>query len=416
MSKPILYRNTYFYAGLIMLLSLLGMTGCSLFSPAPSLTGTPIKIGVSISRKGDFSADGKALQQGYQLWQNAVNSRGGLLGRPVQFDFLSDDSSADQVTANYQKMISVSHDDLVVGPFSTGLTIAASAVVNQYKYAFIEGAGVAPKVFQPQYNNLFSVSLSATSYLTSFVYFILSLPQAQRPKTIAYVSSDDFFTEPQIDTAKALLEASGERTVLYKIFPADTTTDYTPFAAQIITAQPDVVILGTDGQQDSVAFMKTFEQQHFNPKAIIATAGPDQGSQFSGPLGGAHAAEGIFVPNGGWYPTVTNYQNDQFVKDYLAQYGGTAADISADTVEAYSVGQVLEQAVARVHSIDNTQLIQELHADTFNTLQGPVKFADDGENTVAVAFLFQWQKGHLIVAYPNYAAQENPEFPKPAWP
>lgn len=416
MSKPILYRNTYFYAGMIMLLSLLGMAGCSLFSPAPSLTGTPIKIGVSISRKGDFSADGKALQQGYQLWQNAVNSRGGLLGRPVQFDFQSDDSSGDQVTANYQKMISVSHDDLVVGPFSTGLTIAASAVVNQYKYAFIEGAGVAPKVFQPQYNNLFSVSLSATSYLTSFVYFILSLPQAQRPKTIAYVSSDDFFTEPQIDTAKALLEASGERTVLYKIFPADTTTDYTPFAAQIISAQPDVVILGTDGQQDSVAFMKTFEQQHFNPKAIIATAGPDQGGQFSSPLGGAHAVEGIFVPNGGWYPTVTNYQNDQFVKDYLAQYGGTASDISADTAEAYSVGQVLEQAVARVHSIDNTRLIQELHADTFNTLQGPVKFADDGENTVAVAFLFQWQNGQLIVAYPNYAAQENPEFPKPAWP
>ena len=416
MIKPILYRNQYFYAGLIMLLSLLGMAGCSLFSPAPSLTGTPIKIGVSISRKGDFSADGKALQQGYQLWQNAVNSRGGLLGRPVQFDFQSDDSSGDQVTANYQKMISVSHDDLVVGPFSTGLTIAASAVVNQYKYAFIEGAGVAPKVFQPQYNNLFSVSLSATSYLTSFVYFILSLPQAQRPKTIAYVSSDDFFTEPQIDTAKTLLEAGGERTVLYKIFPADTTTDYTPYVAQIISAQPDVVILGTDGQQDSVAFMKAFEQQHFNPKAIIATAGPDQGGQFSSPLGGAHAVEGIFVPNGGWYPTVTNYQNDQFVKDYLAQYGGTASDISADTAEAYSVGQVLEQAVARIHSIDNTRLIQELHADTFNTLQGPVKFADDGENTVAVAFLFQWQNGHLIVAYPNYAAQENPEFPKPAWP
>ncbi len=417
MNKPVpLSIEKYLYAGLIMLLSLLGLAGCSLFTPAPSLTGSPIKIGVSISRSGDFSEDGKALQQGYQLWQNAVNNRGGLLGRPVQFDFMSDDSSQDVVTANYQKMIAVNHDDLVVGPYSTSLTIPASGVANQHQYAFIEGAGVGPKVFQPQYNDLFSVSLSATSYLTSFVYFILSLPQAQRPKTIAYVSSDDFFTQPQIDTARALLEAGGERTVLYRTYPADTTTDYTPFENLIINAQPDVVILGTGGQQDCVAYMKAFQQHHFNPKAIIATAGPDQGDQFSGPLGGPQAAEGIFVPNGGWYPTVSNYQNDQFVKDYIAQYGGTSADISADTVEAYSVGQVLEQAVTKIHSIDNAKLIQELHADTFNTLQGPVKFANDGQNTVAVAFLFQWQNGKLIVAYPNYAAQENPEFPKPAWP
>jgi hypothetical protein len=61
-------------------------------------------------------------------------------------------------------------------------------------------------------------------------------------------------------------------------------------------------------------------------------------------------------------------------------------------------------------------LIQELHTDTFNTLQGPVKFASDGENSVAVAFLFQWQNGQLIVVYPNNAAQENPEFPKHSWP
>lgn len=416
MSNPIPHIEKHLCAGLIMLLSLVGLAGCSLFGPAPSLTGTPIKIGISISRSGDFSEDGKALQQGYQLWQNAVNNRGGLLGRPVQFDFQSDDSSTDEVTANYQKMITVNHDDLVVGPYSTSLTIPASTVANQHQYAFIEGAGVGPKVFQPQYSNLFSVSLSATSYLTSFVYFILSLPQADRPKTVAYVSSDDFFTQPQIDTARALLEAGGERTVLYTIYSADTTTDYTPYENQIINANPDVVILGTGGQQDCVAYMKAFEQQHFNPKAIIATAGPDQGDQFSGPLGGPHAAEGIFVPNGGWYPTVNNYQNDQFVNDYIAQYGGTSAAISADTVEAYSVGQVLEQAITKIHSIDNAKLIQELHADTFNTLQGPVKFANDGENTVAVAFLFQWQSGKLIVAYPNYAAQENPEFPKPAWP
>ncbi len=406
----------YLSIGVILLISLIGLGGCSLSTSPTFQNSTPITIGASISTAGDFSDDGKALQQGYQLWQDSVNKHGGLLGRPVQFDFLKDDSTPEKVTANYQQMIATNHDDLVVGPYSTLLTTAASAVAAKNNYALIEGAGTAPAVFAPGYTNLFSVSLSATSYLKSFVYFILSLPKAQRPKTIAYATSSDFFTQPQIDTARSLLQAGGEKTALYyPPWDPDTTKDYTPIVNAIIAAHPDVVILGTGGQQDCVAFMQAFKQRNFNPTAIIATAGPDQGSQFTGPLGGPSAAEGIFVPNGGWYPTVSNFQNAQFVSDYLAKYGGNASDISADTVEAYSVGQVLEQAVTNAHSINNAQLIQELHKDTFNTLQGPVKFSADGENAIAVAFLFQWQNGQLTVVYPNYSAQKNPEYPKHPW-
>lgn len=416
MSKAGRYIEKYLCIELMLLISFTGLSACSQSTSTPFQNSTPIKIGTSISTTGDFSTDGKALQRGYQLWQDTLNRSGGLLGRPVQFDFLSDDSTQAKVAENYQKMITVNRDDLIVGPFSTALTITASMVAQRYNYAFVEGIGTAPKVFTQSLNTLFSVSLPATSYLKSFVYYILSLPQAQRPKTVAYVSNDDFFTQPQIDAAKALLETGGVRTALYTIYPADTTNDYTPFANQIISTQPDVVILGTDGLQDCIPYMKAFKQQHFNPKAIIATAGPDQGNQFTGPLGGPMATEGIFVPNNGWFPTVTNYQNSQFIKDYIAKYGGSPSDISADSVEGYSVGQVLVQAVTKIHSINNIQLIQELHSDTFNTLQGPVKFTNDGENSVAVAFLFQWQNGKLTVVYPYSAAQENPEFPKQSWP
>ncbi len=408
--------KSYLSFGVILLISLLGLGGCSTSTTPSFQNAKPIKIGASISTSGDFSADGHALEQGYLLWQEAVNNSGGLLGRPVQFDFLQDNSTAAKVTANYQQMIAADHDDLVLGPYSTALTTAAAAVVTHYNYALIEGAGTAPSVFAPGYTDLFSVSISATSYLKSFVYFILSLPAAQRPKTIAYATSTDSFTKPQVDTARSLLETGGEKTVLYKTWNPGTTRDYTSIADDIIAAHPDVVILGTEGQQDCVALMQAFKQRNFNPDAIIATAGPDQGSQFTSPLGGPSAAEGIFVPNGGWYPGVDNFQNAQFVSEYIAKYGGSANDISADTVEAYSVGQVLEQAVNNAHSINNAQLITELHKDTFNTLQGPVQFSTIGENSIAVAFLFQWQNGQLIVVYPNYAAQENPEYPKHPWP
>ncbi len=59
-------------------------------TPNGNQSQTPIKIGISLALSGDFAADGKAMKQGYQLWADNINQRGGLLGRPVQLDILSD--------------------------------------------------------------------------------------------------------------------------------------------------------------------------------------------------------------------------------------------------------------------------------------------------------------------------------------
>jgi ABC-type branched-subunit amino acid transport system substrate-binding protein len=105
------------------------------------------------------------------------------------------------------------------------------------------------------------------------------------------------------------------------------------------------------------------------------------------------------------------------VHDYLAKYGGTADSISADTPEAYSVGQVLFQAATKIHSINNTALINELHAgDAFNTVQGTAKFDSTGQNTSGIVFVFQWQHGSVKTVYPSDQAAAAPEYPKPAWP
>src|SRR5712691_6235152 len=91
----------------------------------------PIKIGISLSLSGDFVADGVAFQQGYQLWADDVNSHGGLLGRQVSLDIVSDASSPDQMQANYQKLMTGDKVDLLFGPYSTLLTKPASLVANQ---------------------------------------------------------------------------------------------------------------------------------------------------------------------------------------------------------------------------------------------------------------------------------------------
>jgi branched-chain amino acid transport system substrate-binding protein len=406
------WRTLGMAAALVGLLALLAACG----SPGggQSTASGPIKIGFTVSLTGDFSADGKAFQQGYQLWADKVNSSGGLLGRQIKLVFYDDASSTDQVTTDYQKLITVDKVDLLFGPFSTKLTKPASVVANRYGYAFPEGAGGGPSVFTQGLNNVFDVSLPVASSLVNFTEWVLALPASQRPTSAAYATQDDPFTQPQVDVAKQKLEAGGVKTASYQVYPAETT-DYTPIAQQLIHSGAQVIVTGTL-LNDIAAFILAFKQQHFNPQALIATAGPDQGADFLKAIGGTQAAEGVFVPNGGWYPQLNAFQNSAMVQAYLAKYGGSAADISSDVAEAYSVGQVVQQAVTKNKSLDNGKLIQELHSDSFQSVQGPVKFDSTGQNTAAIAYLFQWQNGNLIPVYPASVAQAQPEFPKPNWP
>ncbi|WP_051938937.1 amino acid ABC transporter substrate-binding protein [Phaeacidiphilus oryzae] len=380
----------------------------------------PIKVGVSLSLTGDFSADGKAFQQGYQLWAKNVNAAGGLLGRQVTLDIVNDASNPVQVSTNYQKLISVDHVDLVFGPFSTLLTKAASQVVARYGYALVEGAGGGPSVFTSGLHDVFDVSLPVANNLVSFAEWLAAMPPGQRPATAAYASEDDPFTSPQLDRARSILEAAGVKTVYNKIYPSETT-DYGPIAAGMIGAKADVVLVGTL-LPDVTAFIQQFVQQNYDPKAFIATAGPDQGAQFLKNIGGAKRAQGVMVPNE-WYPTDPAPGNAAMVASYLHTYGGSAQDISADVAEAYSVGQVTAQAVTRNGSLDQGRLISELHSGSYQTVQGAVKFDATGQNTKAFAYVFQWQNGRLVPYQPNAAKALTPVppekaavlYPKPAW-
>lgn len=375
----------------------------------------PIKIGIALSLSGNFSDDGKAFKQGYQLWADNVNAHGGLLGRTVTLDIVDDASSPDQVQSSYQKLITVDKVDLVFGPFSTVLTKLASLVANQYGYALIEGAGGGPSVFTRGLHNVFDVSLSVASNLVSFAHYILSLPTAQRPSTAAYITKDDPFTQPQVDQARVLLEQGGIKTLTYQTYPA-ATTDYSLLADTIVIAKAQIVVCGTQSSSDFVPFMQHFKLLHYNPKVLIATAGPDQGDVFLKAIGGVPPAEGILFPNG-WYPQLKKPGNDEMVKAYLARYKGASDEISADTAEAYAVGQVAFQAITKSKSLDNTKLIAELHSDTtFQSVQGPVKFDATGQNVLAQAYLFQWQKGTFMPVFPASDALATPEFPKPHWP
>ncbi len=418
LTRPVLSIGKVLSAVVVVLMILAGLGACGqTTTPGNTPSQNPIKIGYSVALAGDFSDDGKALQQGYELWKNAVNKRGGLLGRQVQLVSYNDNSDPDQVTTNYKKLITSDKVDLLLGPFSTLLTVPAATVAQQFGYALVEGAGTGKKVFNSSLTTVFGASPPSEFYLGPLAQFILALPAGQRPTTVAYSTVDNPFAIPQVAYAQQLFTTGG----LKKIYDntanpyPEEQTDVSAIAKLITASKADVVILGTVGVADCVSFIKTFKQQHYNPKALVCTSGPDEGKSFTDAIG-TTGAEGIFVPNAGWYPGIKTYQDDQFIRDYLAKNGGSEQDINNGTVQGYSAAQVLEQAVTKAKTLDQAKLISELRSGTFNTLQGPVKFDAKGQNTAGVPFLFQWQSGKLLPVYPASDAQAAPEYPKPNWP
>jgi branched-chain amino acid transport system substrate-binding protein len=395
------------------------LAGCSSSgSPAGGNTAsgskTPIVIGASLSLTGDFSTDGQAFQKGYNLWAKQVNSHGGILGRKVKVTVLNDNSSPTQVVTNYQKLITVDHVDLTFGPFSSLLTAPASATAHRYGYAFVEGAGGAPIVFAPKLSNVFDVSLPVANELDPFTTWIESLPAGQRPTSAAYPMANDPFATPQVQLAQSKLKPIGIKTAYIKIFPEEVA-DYQAPADDVASSGAQMVALGSVDVPTVKAFMTAFEQQHYNPKIFIAAAGPDQGAAFTSAVGTANA-NGVMVPNA-WYGGSPNPLSQAMVAAYIAQYGGNASGINADVAEAYSVGEVVDQAITHNKSLSNAKLISYLHSGaTLQSVQGQVRFNSIGENLVATAFIFQWQNGKFVQVLPlNSPGSVKIIYPKPHW-
>jgi branched-chain amino acid transport system substrate-binding protein len=406
-------RAAAFAAGTVAL-ALVASACSSSGSKSSGSTGSnsskPITIGVSVSLSGDFSADGLATEQGYQTWAAYQNAHGGILGHQIKMKFLSDGSSPTQVVTNYQKLITVDKVDFVLGPYSTLLTRPASVIANRYQYVMLEGIGGGPSVFQSGLKNVFDVSASATFQMITFAKWLAA---NSSPQPVAYATMDDPFIKPTTDGARDYLTQHGFPSAVYKVYPLETT-DFTPIASSIVASGAKIVVLGTM-PPDGYAFIQSFIQKHFNPQMLIEASGPDQGSSFVKAVG-AKNTEALMVPNT-WYPGSTFFQNSDMVAQYLKMFGGKAENISADVAEAFSAGQVLTQGLTHNNSLSNPTLQNYLHSDvTFQSVQGPVKFAADGENAGATPYVFQWQKGKPVPVLPLGIADAKPiETNRPNW-
>lgn len=389
------------------------LIGCSATPATQETTDqkSPIVIGASLPLTGQRQGPGNAAKQGYEVWAAMVNAAGGLLGRQIELKIVDNASNPDTAAADYEKLISVDKVDLVVGTFSSVLVIPTSEVAAKHGYAYVEPAGGAPDVFNRGLTNIFFAQPApGARQADPFALYILNLPADQRPKTFAVVSLDDPFTLGVMNRLKGLLTDGGLNSVLDTKYPADKS-DFSDIAAQVAKLNPDLILGGTQ-EEDSRAQILAYQAAGYQPHIAYFTNGPTVPVTFQKALG--KTTEGIFSSIS-WFPEGKDYQNTEFTANYIKLSGGSLSDIPEDAANAFTVGQILQQAIEKIGLIDNTALVKELHQGTYKTIVGQLGFDETGAPNGSF-MLLQWQGGKFVIVGPKDRAEADPlPVPKPNW-
>lgn len=373
-------------------------------------TSKPIVVGISLPLTGDFSQPGGEAKRGYEVWQQMVNAKGGLLGRQVELKIADDASNQDTIVADYTKLITQDKVDLLLGTFSSLLNYPASAVAEKNGMVFVEPAGGAPKMFERGFKNLFFAQPATAPHQADvFVNLIKSMPEADRPKTAAYPSQDDPFAAPVIESMQKQLEALGVQTVFSKIYPPDTT-NFQTIASQLAAKKPDLIAQGAVFE-DGVGLVRALKQLNYSPKMLFQTSAPSNASQYSDAIGMANT-EGVFYTVS-WNEKATTPLNSDFVAAYKKAYNN--ADPAEDAADAFAAAQVVEAAVKAVGAIDQAKIRDWLHANEVQTILGPLSWDETGAPK-GQFILAQWQGGKVeVVAPSDVATSKNVVNPKPGW-
>ena len=344
---------------------------------APS--GQPITIGFGMALTGPLAANGKQALLGAKIWEETINKKGGLLGRPVKLVYYDDQSNPSTVPGIYTKLLDVDKVDLVTGPYATAMIAPAMPVVMQKGKVFIGLFGLAVNS-EFNYPKYFAMIPSGPETKPAFTkgFFEVAAQQNPKPQTVALVAADQEFSRNACEGARENAKAVGMRVVYDKTYPP-TTTDFSPIVRAIQATNPDIVSV-CSYPLDSVGMVKAVNEIGFKPKMIGGAMVGLQATVFKTQLGPLLNG---WVNYETWVPSEKMLTPE--VKEFLATYQSRAAAEGVDPLGyylgtwGYAYMELLGNAIAGAKSINDDQVANYLRSNPVKTIMGDIKFGKGGE-------------------------------------
>ncbi len=379
-------------------LAAVAAVGLLAFSAAAAKAQEPIKIGFSMSLTGPLAANGKMSLVAMKIWEDDVNAKGGLLGRPVKLIYYDDQSNPSTVPGIYTKLMDVDKVEFVVSAYASTQVAAAMPVVIQKNRLFISlfGTGINDTFNYPKY---FSMIPNGPTPKPAFTRGFFKVAEAQNPKpqTIAIAAADAEFGRNACEGAEQNAKASGFKIVYNRAYPP-STTDFSSIVRAVQATNPDLFVV-CSYPLDTVGMVKAMNEVGFMPKMWGGAMVGLQATVFKTQLG--PLLNGI-VNYETWLPVKSmEFPGSlDLLKKYQARAGAEGVDPLGYymPVWAYAYLQVLQQAVTEAKTLDENKLADYIRGATFKTVVGDVKFGKQGEwvEERTLAAQFQNIKGNSI--------------------
>ena len=372
---------------------------------APAIAqNKPLTIGFSMNLTGPLAPNGKAALLGSQIWEQDINAKGGLLGRPVKLIYYDDQSNPSTIPGLYTKLMDVDKVDIIASSYATNMIAPAMPIVMQHDRTFFSLLGLAVNS-EFNYKRYFSMTPTGgprpkESFAEGF--FEIAAEQNPKPVTVAMCGADAEFPRNAMDGARSIIKKHGFKLVYDKTYPPNTA-DYTPVVRAMAATNPDI-FLACSYPADTVGLIRASHEVGFKPKlygggmvGLQATAIKTQ----LGPLLNGIVVYDFWLPWAGF----ASDEGREFLKKYQAKSGEAGVDSLGYYLPpfAYARMQVIEQAVTATGGTNDDKLADHLRKTTYKTVVGDVAFNEQGEWATAqvMAVQFQGVSGNGVEQFTN---------------
>ena len=389
-----LTRRCLVFLVVLACLALVLMTTLSVAAPS----GPPVRIGSTLALTGPLSPTALIHKIVGEIYVDQLNKKDGLLGRPVEWVLLDDQSKPDQARTLYERLITVDRVDLVLGPYATANILSAMAVAERYQKILIHHTfGIPTLAKYERHFPAWALGPEPGKTVPNLLYDALA-GSGRMPKTIAVVTNKFPSLHFMSVGARDVATQRGINVALYLEYEFGTR-DFMPIATRIKEVNPDFIWVGAIGT-DGNMLLDAFKKIDYTPRGHFYLY-PSPGPLVQAPEGRFALAATVFEEHP---PFTTNPAAAEFVKPYherAAKAGLPYQVVEVQAAASFVAWQVLEAAITATKSLDDKVLGQWLKSNRVDTITGRVRF--DGPNNYGddLSKIKQVQDGKWVVVWPK---------------
>ena len=387
------------------------------------------RIGALYPLTGSLALLGNENINGARIAVDILNERGGIAGRKIEL-VQGDASTPDKAQSEAERLASLENLQIITGTYSSGLSYAASQVVERRGGLYWETGGIADGLTKRGFSGYFRIVFTATSngqLAANLAATIIAPRLGKKPAdlTVLIVHEDSDYGTSVASAAEAKAKEFGFKIAGRLPYKA-STTDLAPLVLRMRGSGADIVIASSYAN-DALLIQRQMKQLGVNVGSFIGTGGIYGLPSFAEGLGSA--VNGIFDTEGSAAINPASLSAEartllaEFRKRFEASQGKPPSYVGTQGFVGTYI--LLDRVLRTAGSADPGKLKAAALALDIPAGGTPlgwgVKFAGpgsemQGQNERAFPVAQQWQNGKLVVVTPENVKTADPVLvPLPTW-